>query len=247
MNHPRSATREAAWPRRVFAGLLVAAAVAAGPASAAVASSGPDSSVVSELSRSVDVTPAEPEVRGGAEEPAGTPELETVRRMRALGAALLSWRIDNLPPHSATQSKTPPGAAARPGDPEGLIRIPPPEDLLALAGIENLLQGDERWIYLREIPQLDAWGQPLEVWFDLDHLMAHRVLTIRSVGRDGEADGDSYLPGAFADGDEIDDIVLADERFVRWPAALPEAWVPVVKAPEGSGASLATTRERPEG
>lgn len=242
---PECAVPDGALPLSAVA--LAAAWEELGGEPAALATSGQESPVVAEVSWSVNAAPAEAEVREGAEEPAGTPELETVRRMRALGAALRSWRIDNLPPLSTTQSKTPPGAAARPGDPEGLIRIPPPEDLLELSGIENLLQGDERWIYLHEIPQLDAWGQPLEVWFDLDHLMSLRVLTIRSVGRDGEADGDSYLPGPFADGDERDDIVLADERFVRWPAALPEAWVPVVEAPERPGVPSATTRDRPEG
>lgn len=231
MRHPGRAMGEAWWSRRVFAGLLVAAAVAAGPTAQALASSHPESPVVPEVSRSLNATPAEAKVREVAQEPAGTPELETVRRMRALGAALRSWRIDNLPAPAGSQSKTPPGAATRPGDPEGLIRIPPPEDLLTLAGIEDLLQADERWIYLSEIPQLDAWGQPLEVWFDLDHLLANRVLTIRSRGRDGEADGDSYLPGPFSVGDDSDDIVLADDRFVRWPADLPEEWVLLLLEP----------------
>jgi hypothetical protein len=140
--------------------------------------------------------------------------------MRELGGALLSWRIDNLPPHPATQAKTPPDAARQPGDSESLIRVPPKGDLLTLAQLEDLLQADERLVYLREIPTLDGWSQPLEVYVDLDHLRAERVVTIRSAGRNGRFEREAYEPGAVAPGDAEDDIVLADEAFVRWPEAL---------------------------
>jgi len=67
-------------------------------------------------------------------------------------------------------------------------------------------------IYVRELPTLDAWGQPLMLWSDGEN---YRVV---SMGADGTFDAE--WSGEVAAGrtrNENDDIVFADGQFMRWP------------------------------
>ncbi|HVE73299.1 MAG TPA: prepilin-type N-terminal cleavage/methylation domain-containing protein [Thermoanaerobaculia bacterium] len=66
--------------------------------------------------------------------------------------------------------------------------------------------------YMQSIPRVDGWGRPLQFG------AAGRVYAIRSSGRDGVYEADSYEQGS---GENPDcDIVYANGNFVRWPEVL---------------------------
>lgn len=63
--------------------------------------------------------------------------------------------------------------------------------------------------YIRAIPKSDGWGRPLQFG------AAGRVYGIRSAGRDGVYEADTYTQGA---GENPDcDIVYSNGNFVRYP------------------------------
>jgi type II secretion system protein G len=63
--------------------------------------------------------------------------------------------------------------------------------------------------YMRHVPRVDGWGRPLQFGAE------GKVYAIRSSGRDGVYEGDSYEQGA---GENPDcDIVYSNGNFVRWP------------------------------
>jgi type II secretion system protein G len=66
--------------------------------------------------------------------------------------------------------------------------------------------------YLRDIPQVDGWGQPFEFAFE------NEVYAIRSAGRDGIFEGTDYLESEFDSPDC--DIVYSNGRFVSYPASI---------------------------
>ena len=66
--------------------------------------------------------------------------------------------------------------------------------------------------YLRDLPQRDGWGYPLEFAIE------DGVYAIRSAGRDGTYEGTDYNEAEFASPDC--DIVYSNGRFVRYPASI---------------------------
>jgi general secretion pathway protein G len=63
--------------------------------------------------------------------------------------------------------------------------------------------------YMRAIPRVDGWGRPLQFG------ATGRVYAIRSAGRDGLFEADTYVPGAGANPDC--DLVYSNGNFVRYP------------------------------
>ncbi|HEX8408317.1 MAG TPA: prepilin-type N-terminal cleavage/methylation domain-containing protein [Thermoanaerobaculia bacterium] len=63
--------------------------------------------------------------------------------------------------------------------------------------------------YLKGVPRIDAWGNPLEFGANGD------VYAIRSAGRDGLYEGTTYVPGVVENPDG--DIVFSNGNFVRVP------------------------------
>ena len=63
--------------------------------------------------------------------------------------------------------------------------------------------------YMRAIPRTDGWGRPLQFG------MAGKVYAIRSAGRDGLYEADTYEQGAGINPDC--DIVFSNGNFVRFP------------------------------
>ena len=63
--------------------------------------------------------------------------------------------------------------------------------------------------YMRNIPRTDGWGRPLQFGAE------GKVYGIRSAGRDGVYDSDTYEQGAGANPDC--DIVYSNGNFVRYP------------------------------
>lgn len=63
--------------------------------------------------------------------------------------------------------------------------------------------------YMRSIPRSDGWGRPLQFG------AAGKIYAIRSAGRDGVYEGDTYEQGAGANPDC--DIVYSNGNFIRYP------------------------------
>lgn len=73
--------------------------------------------------------------------------------------------------------------------------------------------------YLREVPENDSWGRPLEFCLDQRLAASFQQYGVRSAGADGEYESGGYQQGGFAENDLDRDLVWMDNRFVRWPAA----------------------------
>lgn len=71
--------------------------------------------------------------------------------------------------------------------------------------------------YIKMIPEFDAWGYPWQYNFS-GNLAGPQVLCLRSPGRDGTFDSDSYTIGPFVATDYDRDVVWADGSLVRWPS-----------------------------
>lgn len=70
--------------------------------------------------------------------------------------------------------------------------------------------------YLRKLPRYDGWGRPLEFGAGPDP----KLFGIRSAGRDGLYEGDTYIAAETANPDC--DIVYGSGSFVRYPAVAQE-------------------------
>ncbi len=149
-----------------------------------------------------------------------SPEHETMERLRAIAGALLSRAVDEV---SGENRMGEPAndwlLASRPSD---FIRVPTVRELRSRKGVLGLLRPSEDFIYLCDVPDRDAWGSRIEVYYEQEKLLSARFLTVRSAGANRQFDADEYQVGAFLPGAAIDDIVIADERFVRWPIGVPE-------------------------
>ena len=164
-----------------------------------------------------------------ADEKSVSPEKQTMEMLRSIAGALLSRQIDEQSGGNALD--TPARAALRRGDPPNLVRMPLLADRLSHRAVVELLQPRPDIIYLQDIPEFDAWGERIDVFYDQDHLFAERVVTVRSSGANRKFEARAYEIGAFPPGAETDDIVIADRRFVRWPAGMPEAELVVERKP----------------
>lgn len=154
-----------------------------------------------------------------------SPEQETMSRLRALAGALLSRHEDEV---SGENRMGAPASdwilASQPASqPSNLIRVPDVRALRSRKGVLGLLRPSEDFIYLCDVPERDAWGERIEVYYEQDKILSARFLTVRSAGANRQFDADRYEVGGFLPGAEIDDIVVADQRFVRWPMGVPEA------------------------
>lgn len=70
--------------------------------------------------------------------------------------------------------------------------------------------------YIRKLPRMDAWKNTLEVRvgrIDLERRMQR--FAVRSVGKDGDAEGEHYVLGTISN--FAQDIVYSDGNFIRYP------------------------------
>jgi hypothetical protein len=121
---------------------------------------------------------------------------QTLNDIRALGQGILARHLDQM------------GAGAA-----GQRQIPVESFGPAVSGDELARRLSPH--YLRVVPTQDGWGHPLEV--RLNPGQVHSMLLIRSPGRDGIFEGDTYTAGAFEHTDFDRDIVWVDQGFVRRP------------------------------
>lgn len=132
---------------------------------------------------------------------------ETLQRIRDAGTALFSWVTD-----AAGDQKWPQGGE----DDESEKTV----DWSRCSEIDRdelreLLVPD----YIPELPTTDGWGNPLELCLDRDPTPPETFLAgIRSPGRDGVFEGETYTVGGFPSGDFDRDVVWIDGFFVAWPS-----------------------------
>ncbi len=121
----------------------------------------------------------------------------TIKRIRDLGTAVMSWFTDAVSASDGRQVDVADYSAISHG------------------ALVNLLVP----LYISDVPTKDGWGRRFEFFLPLDDqgLLASSVVLIRSPGREGIFDHDVYVAGAFADDAFDEDIVWADGYFVRWP------------------------------
>ena len=123
--------------------------------------------------------------------------LRTLARIRNLGTAIMSWWVDHAI-HLSLGT----------GEPATLSNYEP-------RGRQDL---EERLVprYMAELPLLDGWGHPFDVYLMTEATRdAPFLVLIRSPGRDGVFQSDSYGPGVFDREDLDQDMVWADGEFVR--------------------------------
>jgi hypothetical protein len=162
-----------------------------------------------------------PSRTSSAETAEPTPEQETMSRLRALAGALLSRSIDEISGENRMGAPADDWILA--SKPSERVRVPNVRALRTRKGVLGLLRPSEDFIYLCDVPDRDAWGTRIEVYYQEEKLLSARFLTVRSAGANRQFDAQEYEVGGFLPGAEIDDIVIADKRFVRWPVGVPEA------------------------
>lgn len=72
--------------------------------------------------------------------------------------------------------------------------------------------------YIPKIVAYDGWNWSLDYRLDLANPQSDHIMAIRSLGRDGVAEGESYTSGGYSALEFDRDIVWADGFFVAWPA-----------------------------
>lgn len=130
---------------------------------------------------------------------------QSVADIRLTGTALFSWLTDQIAAGAAGQSQAEP-------------KIAQLQDYRAVsvAEIEKLLVPQ----YLERVPKTDGWGHPYEYFVNPDP-RGRKVIAIRSLGRDGQADASEYTESSFLPEEFDRDLVWIDGYFVRWPQAPP--------------------------
>ena len=125
-----------------------------------------------------------------------------MERMRALAGALLSRYEDEV--SGENRLGAPADAwilvsqsASQPSD---LIRVPNVRALRSRKGVLGLLRPSEDFIYLCDVPDRDAWGERIEVYYEQDKILSARFLTVRSAGANRQFDADRYEVGGFLPG-----------------------------------------------
>jgi type II secretory pathway pseudopilin PulG len=140
----------------------------------------------------------------------------TVGDIRNIGTAWMSWVTDQMSAAAAGQSNEPFdwnfGSELEHSD---------------LAALLEASTTNPNFFYIQELPQDDGWGTALEYRGAFDPggpydtlLQNSRVVAIRSLGRDGTAQGTEYTPGFFIGTDYDQDIVWSDGYFVRAPGGV---------------------------
>jgi len=138
----------------------------------------------------------------------------TVRRSREIGTAMMSWLTEACAQNSCQPPEGFDVEAAKAG-PKGVVHWSDcpsisHEELTALLSPAFLL----------EVPQFDGFGNRLEFCVrSRDQLYyPQAVLGVRSPGRDGIFEGDTYTIGPFPADDVDKDIYWQDGYYLTWPS-----------------------------
>lgn len=168
---------------------------------------------------------AEPAPAPQAEE-AGAPEMADAKRtleaIRNGGTAMFSWITDALLESGAvTREQVMAGDFGRDDDREAEMANP---ETLAWSDCPAVGYDEARALlvptYVEELPRTDGWGHELEFCLDRTPADSERwIAGIRSPGRDGAFEGDTYPVGPFGASDLDRDVVWVDGFFITWPSA----------------------------
>lgn len=143
----------------------------------------------------------------GAAVDANDASRQTVSAVRDAGTLLVSWVLDHSDAAASAQS-----AGSEPHTRWTWSACPsiPYEEARGLV--------DPR--FAERFPRVDGWGHELQFCLRREDLTAPRyVVGIRSPGRDGHFEGDTYSDGEFP-ADQLDrDVVWLDGVFVAWPGS----------------------------
>lgn len=124
----------------------------------------------------------------------------TMANINSIGKAMMNWLTDQAGAAAAGASTT---------------------DKMDLSDFEGVTQEEMDAImvpvYLAHVPGKDGWGSELDYYMKLLNFNDANALAIRSPGRVGVFDGDTYTMAPFVSTDYEQDIVWADGLFVRWP------------------------------
>jgi prepilin-type N-terminal cleavage/methylation domain-containing protein len=131
-----------------------------------------------------------------------TKQKRTMADCRLLGGSMMAWLTDQVGAAAA-------GAATNQVNMASYTSIS--ADNLASALVPT---------YIPEIPDYDGWKRPYDFFLDTEPPYESHVMAIRSPGRGGSVDTNSYTAGAFEPTDYEQDIVWVDGFFVRWPQRL---------------------------
>lgn len=118
--------------------------------------------------------------------------------IKIVGTAMMAWLTDQAG-----------GAAAAGQVTVELSTIPP----ITPAALRTELVPH----YIQEVPAEDGWHQSFDYHLNVADPEGQLVLAVRSLGRDGQPEGDEYTTGGFEPTDYDRDLVWVDGGFVRWP------------------------------
>jgi Arc/MetJ-type ribon-helix-helix transcriptional regulator len=127
-------------------------------------------------------------------------QARTIRDIRSVATAMFSWLSDHA------------------GDGETPYLPSKTADLRQYSSISHkelveILVPD----YLKSVPANDGWGHPLEFYLDTEAPWTPQVIAIRSPGKDGKFSALVYDAGSFPQDQSEEDIVWANELFIREP------------------------------
>jgi type II secretion system protein G len=131
-----------------------------------------------------------------------TKQKKTMADCRLLGGAMMGWLTDHVGAAAA-------GAQSTVVDLGDYVTVTPA--VLATELVPT---------YIQDIPTLDGWKRPYDLYLDTVPPIERQVMGIRSAGRGGIPAGDTYEAGAFEPTEYDEDIVWVDGFFVRWPQRL---------------------------
>ena len=135
-------------------------------------------------------------------------QMRTMADLRNTTTALTSW-MDDARPGGRVEAELP--ASVRLGD---YVQVP-------YETVRSLLHPAEDFYYMQEIPERDGWDNPFEFFFlaakDAHGSAVPEDMLIRSLGCDGEPDGDVYAVGSFPSIEYRRDIVWSVHGPLRRP------------------------------
>ena len=125
---------------------------------------------------------------------------KTMANMNSIGKAMMNWITDQAGAAAAGASTT---------------------EKMHLSNFNSVTHDEMDAImvpvYLVNVPKSDGWGSDLDYYLKILNFNDEDAMGIRSPGKGGNWDGDTYSMAPFVSTNYKSDIVWADGLFVRWP------------------------------
>ncbi|MGB3563500.1 MAG: type II secretion system protein [Thermoanaerobaculia bacterium] len=125
---------------------------------------------------------------------------KTMANINSIGKAMLSWMTDQAGAAAAGASTT---------------------EVMDLDNFEGVTREELDAImvpvYLANVPKSDGWGSDMDYYMKILDFNDADTIAVRSPGKGGNWDGNTYTMAPFVSTNYKSDIVWADGLFVRWP------------------------------